>query len=176
MMKEPERTVLWRRGYDIAPPNGESLKTVEERVWPFPDALLERIRREKITVALSAHRNSMPAIRRYFEHMEIEEALTHEKPLVPTTHCTPRAEAGSVETAEPTAAGSSMNWSSHSGVLCKFRNCSPLPGSEVVAKAYFEPHVRLLLAKLGPRSSALDVHQPSKLEVLRRLVLHLRQQ
>lgn len=81
MMKEPERTVLWRRGYDIAPPNGESLKTVEERVWPFLDALLERIRREKINVALSAHGNSMRAIRRYFEHMGIEEALTHENPL-----------------------------------------------------------------------------------------------
>lgn len=81
MLKDPERAVLWRRGYDVAPPNGESLKAVEERVWPFLDALVERIRRERINVALSAHGNSMRAIRRYFEHMDIEGALTHENPL-----------------------------------------------------------------------------------------------
>jgi broad specificity phosphatase PhoE len=39
---------LGRRGYDIAPPNGESLKMVEERVRPFLDELVQRIRRKKI--------------------------------------------------------------------------------------------------------------------------------
>lgn len=81
MRKDPERTALWRRGYDLAPPNGESLEMVEARVRPFLDALLARCRREKINVALSAHGNSMRAIRRYFEHMDLEETLTHENPL-----------------------------------------------------------------------------------------------
>jgi 2,3-bisphosphoglycerate-dependent phosphoglycerate mutase len=54
---------------------------VEERVWPFLDALVARIRREHISVALSVHGNSMRAIRRYFEGMSIEEATTHENPL-----------------------------------------------------------------------------------------------
>jgi len=78
---EPERTALWRRGYDVSPPNGESLKAVEERVGPFLDALVARIRREHINVALSVHGNSMRAIRRYFEQMDIEEMVTHENPL-----------------------------------------------------------------------------------------------
>jgi broad specificity phosphatase PhoE/protein-L-isoaspartate O-methyltransferase len=81
MEKDPERTSLWRRGYDVPPPHGESLKMVEARVWPFLDALVERIRRDKINVALSAHGNSMRAIRRYFEHMTLEDMLTHESPL-----------------------------------------------------------------------------------------------
>lgn len=81
MHKDPERTALWRRGYDFAPPHGESLKMVEARVWPFLDDLVERVRSQKVNVALSVHGNSMRAIRRYFEHMDIEEELTHENPL-----------------------------------------------------------------------------------------------
>ena len=81
MRRDPERTVLWRRSYDVSPPNGESLQSVEERVRPFLDALVERVRRQRINVALSAHGNSLRAIRRYFEHMDIEEMLTHENPL-----------------------------------------------------------------------------------------------
>lgn len=81
MRKDPERTALWRRGYDVAPPEGESLKMVETRVWPFLDELVERVRAQKINVALSAHGNSMRAIRRYFEHMGTEEEMTHENPL-----------------------------------------------------------------------------------------------
>ena len=81
MKKDPERATLWRRSYDVAPPNGENIKTVEERVFPFLDELVARIRREKINVALSAHGNSMRAIRRYFEHMDIVEEMTHENPL-----------------------------------------------------------------------------------------------
>jgi 2,3-bisphosphoglycerate-dependent phosphoglycerate mutase len=81
MRRDPERTVLWRRSYDVSPPNGESLQSVETRVRPLLDALVERVRRERINVALSAHGNSMRAIRRYFEHMDIEGMLTHENPL-----------------------------------------------------------------------------------------------
>ena len=81
MEKDPERTSLWRRGYDVAPPNGESLKMVEQRVWPFLDELVQRIRRKKINIVLSLHGNSMRAVRRYFEHLSLEETLTHESPL-----------------------------------------------------------------------------------------------
>jgi 2,3-bisphosphoglycerate-dependent phosphoglycerate mutase len=81
MKKDPERTVLWRRGYDAAPPNGESLKAVEKRVRLFLDSLVERIRHDRINVVLSAHGNSMRAIRRYFEPMDVETMVTHENPL-----------------------------------------------------------------------------------------------
>ncbi|OGC52321.1 hypothetical protein A2982_01940 [candidate division WWE3 bacterium RIFCSPLOWO2_01_FULL_39_13] len=81
MKANPEETIKWRRGYDDPPRRGESLKMVEERVFPFLDELVNRIRNEKINVVLSAHGNSMRAIRRYFEKMDIAEELTHENPL-----------------------------------------------------------------------------------------------
>jgi 2,3-bisphosphoglycerate-dependent phosphoglycerate mutase len=81
MKKDPERATLWRRSYDVAPPNGENIKMVEERVFPFLDELVARVRREKINVALSVHGNSMRVIRRYFEHMDIVDEMIHENPL-----------------------------------------------------------------------------------------------
>lgn len=81
MRKDPEKATLWRRSYDVPPPEGESIKMVEQRVWPFLDALVARIKRDKINVALSAHGNSMRAIRRYFEKMDETETVTHENPL-----------------------------------------------------------------------------------------------
>lgn len=81
MELDSKDAIAWRRGYDSPPPNGESLKMVEERVIPFLEELSARIKREKINVALSVHGNSMRAIRRYFEHMTIEQMTTHENPL-----------------------------------------------------------------------------------------------
>lgn len=81
MRTDPEKATLWRRSYDVPPPGGESIKMVEQRVWPFLDELIARIKKEKINVALSAHGNSMRAIRRYFEKMDETEAVTHENPL-----------------------------------------------------------------------------------------------
>ncbi|PJA40987.1 hypothetical protein CO178_01140 [candidate division WWE3 bacterium CG_4_9_14_3_um_filter_34_6] len=81
MRINPEQAIKWRRGYDFPPPNGESIKMVEERVWPFLDELIARIKKEKINVVLSAHSNSMRAIRRYFENLTIIEELTQENPL-----------------------------------------------------------------------------------------------
>lgn len=82
MMKEnSELAAKYRRAYDFPPPHGESLKMVEKRVFPFCRELVKRMKKEKINVALSAHGNSMRAIRRFFEKMSIEEMLTHENPL-----------------------------------------------------------------------------------------------
>lgn len=81
MRLDPEKAILWRRSYDVAPPNGESIEMVERRVWPFLDELLARIRRDKLNVALSLHGNSMRAVRRYFEGMDIVDEMTHENPL-----------------------------------------------------------------------------------------------
>lgn len=81
MRIDPEQAVLWRRSYDVPPPNGESIEMVERRVWPFLDELLARMRRDKINVALSLHGNSMRAARRYFEDMDVVDEMTHENPL-----------------------------------------------------------------------------------------------
>lgn len=81
MRKDPQKATLWRRGYDVPPPEGESIQMVEQRVWPFLDELVARIKKERINVALSVHGNSMRAVRRYFEKMDETEAVTHENPL-----------------------------------------------------------------------------------------------
>lgn len=81
MKEHPELAIKYRRGYDFPPPNGESLKMVEERVFPFCDEVVERARRNNMNIAISCHGNSMRAIRRYFEDLSIVEELTLENPL-----------------------------------------------------------------------------------------------
>lgn len=81
MKEKPELTVKYRRAYDFPPPNGESLKMVEERVFPFCDEVVERARRNNMNIAISCHGNSMRAIRKYFEKLDIVEMLTFENPL-----------------------------------------------------------------------------------------------
>jgi len=81
MREDPEKAMMYRRGYDVPPPKGESMKMVEERVFPFCAELVERVRQNNVNVAVSCHGNSMRAIRRFFEHMSLIETLTHENPL-----------------------------------------------------------------------------------------------
>lgn len=81
MEADPDKAILYRRGYDFPPPNGESIEMVEERVFPFCDELVKRMLEENINVALAVHSNSMRVIRRYFEKMSIDEMLGHENPL-----------------------------------------------------------------------------------------------
>ncbi len=81
MEKDPEKAILYRRGYNFPPPNGESLEMVEKRVFPFCDELILRMKKERINVAISSHSNSMRVIRRYFEKMTVEEMCSHENPL-----------------------------------------------------------------------------------------------
>lgn len=81
MAMNPEEAIKWRRGYETPPPGGESIKLVEERVWPFLDDLVEYARAHKVNVALSAHGNSMRAIRRYFEKLTVLQEMTIENPL-----------------------------------------------------------------------------------------------
>lgn len=82
MMKEnPELAVKYRRGYNFPPPHGESIKMVEKRVIPFCKELIRRMQKVKLNVAVSAHGNSMRAMRGFLEKMSRIEMLTHENPL-----------------------------------------------------------------------------------------------
>ncbi|MGD2066927.1 MAG: histidine phosphatase family protein [Candidatus Bathyarchaeota archaeon] len=71
---------LWHRSYDIPPPGGESIKTVEMRVLSFINDLLALIKSEKVNVAISAHNNSMRPLRRYFENLTIKQMMLLENP------------------------------------------------------------------------------------------------
>ncbi len=82
IMKEfPEQAVLWRRSWDVPPPEGESLKQVwEERVEPFCKWLEEKMKTEKINVAYCGTNHTMRLIRWYFGKMQKEEMLAMENP------------------------------------------------------------------------------------------------
>jgi len=69
-----------RRSYFVAPPHGESVKMVKERVLPFIKDLLKKMKKEKINVVISAHGNSMRPFRQYFERLSREEMMRLENP------------------------------------------------------------------------------------------------
>lgn len=81
MREDLEKSVGYRRGYDVEVPGGENIQQVEERAFPLCDELIERVKQHNVNIAVSAHGNSMRVMRAYFEKMGIVEELTHENPL-----------------------------------------------------------------------------------------------
>ena len=71
---------VWHRGYNITPPKGESIKQVEKRVLSFIKDLIDYIKKNKVSVAISAHGNSMRPFRRYFEKLTIKQMTALENP------------------------------------------------------------------------------------------------
>lgn len=70
-----ERVHLWRRSYDIRPPEGESLKDVVGRVLPiFKKDITSYLRKGK-NVLIGAHGNSIRAIVTIIEELSPEEVL-----------------------------------------------------------------------------------------------------
>jgi len=64
---------LWRRSYDINPPNGESLKDTCERTIPYyKKHILPELQAGK-TVLIVAHGNSLRSIIKYVETISDEE-------------------------------------------------------------------------------------------------------
>jgi len=82
MREDPEKAILYRRSWDVPPPGGESIKMVwEKRVQPFCQNLVDRIKREKINIAICCTNNTMRLIRMFFEKLTIEQMLTLENPF-----------------------------------------------------------------------------------------------
>lgn len=75
--KDPNQYKLWHRSYDVPPPNGESIKMVEERVLSFLNDVLPTFKAGDV-VFISAHGNSLRPMRRYFEHISIDEMCSFE--------------------------------------------------------------------------------------------------
>jgi 2,3-bisphosphoglycerate-dependent phosphoglycerate mutase len=78
--KYPKEYPLWHRSYDVSPPNGESIKDVEKRVFDFLDDELPTLKKDDI-VFMSVHGNSLRPIRRYFEKISVEEMCSFEHPF-----------------------------------------------------------------------------------------------
>ncbi len=70
-----EQVLKWRRSYDIAPPEGESLKMNAERTIPyFEEMILPDVKKGK-NVFVVAHGNSLRAISMYLDHLSPEEVV-----------------------------------------------------------------------------------------------------
>lgn len=75
-----EQVHIWRRSYDIAPPNGESLKDTAERVLPyFESAVLPKLKEGK-NVLIAAHGNSLRALIMFLEELSEQEIVKVEIP------------------------------------------------------------------------------------------------
>jgi len=75
-----EQVKLWRRSYDVKPPQGECLKDTAERTIPFfRDNILTLIKEGK-NVLVSAHGNSLRSIVMFIENLSKEEVLQLEIP------------------------------------------------------------------------------------------------
>ena len=73
-----EQVKIWRRSFDIPPPNGESLKDTAARVIPyFESEIIPKLKAGK-NVVIAAHGNSLRALIMYLEKMTPEQILEFE--------------------------------------------------------------------------------------------------
>ncbi len=73
-----EQVHIWRRSFDIPPPNGESLESTAARVIPyFKDCLVPLLQQGK-HVLIAAHGNSLRALIMHLENMTREQILAYE--------------------------------------------------------------------------------------------------
>jgi len=69
------QVLLWRRSYNIAPPEGESLKDTAQRTIPyFKEKIIAELEKGK-NVLVSAHGNSLRSIVMYLDDLSEEEVL-----------------------------------------------------------------------------------------------------
>ncbi len=66
---------IWRRSYDVPPPNGESLKMTQERVLPYYHAHIEPLLLAGKDVLVVAHGNSLRALVMHIEGMSPAQIL-----------------------------------------------------------------------------------------------------
>jgi 2,3-bisphosphoglycerate-dependent phosphoglycerate mutase len=71
---------LWRRSYQVAPPEGESLKMTAERTLPFFNQVIRPLLEKGETVLVSAHGNSLRSIVMDLESLSEEEVVALEIP------------------------------------------------------------------------------------------------
>jgi 2,3-bisphosphoglycerate-dependent phosphoglycerate mutase len=75
-----EQVQLWRRSFDIAPPEGESLKMTAERTLPyFDEEILPKLQEGK-NILIAAHGNSLRSIVMELDQLSEQEVLALEIP------------------------------------------------------------------------------------------------
>ncbi len=76
-----ERTYAWRRAWDVAPPEGESLKDVYNRAVPFYQNFIEPELRAGKSILVVASHNSLRAFIKYIENIPNEDIINLEIPF-----------------------------------------------------------------------------------------------
>ncbi len=64
---------VWRRSYDIRPPEGESLEDTYNRTVPYYKAVIEPDVKEGNNILIVAHGNSLRALMMYLENISPQE-------------------------------------------------------------------------------------------------------
>ncbi len=73
-----EKVHIWRRSFDVPPPNGESLEMTSKRTLPyFEDRVIPELKKGK-DVIIAAHGNSLRSIIMFLEKMTPEQILQFE--------------------------------------------------------------------------------------------------
>lgn len=75
-----EQVHIWRRSYDVPPPNGESLKDTAARVLPYYHAKIEPDLKAGRNILVVAHGNSLRALVMYIENISKDDILKLEIP------------------------------------------------------------------------------------------------
>jgi len=70
-----EQLKIWRRSYDIAPPNGESLKDTQTRVLSYFSEKIEPILEQGKNVFIVAHGNSLRSLVMMLDNLTTDEIL-----------------------------------------------------------------------------------------------------
>ncbi len=70
-----EQVKIWRRSYDVAPPNGESLKDTAARTLPYFDKYVRRDLEAGKNVLIAAHGNSLRSIVMELDKLSKKEVL-----------------------------------------------------------------------------------------------------
>ncbi len=70
-----EQVHLWRRSYDINPPNGESLKDTAARTIPYYEKNIEPLVKNGENILIVAHGNSLRSLVMYLDKLTREQVL-----------------------------------------------------------------------------------------------------
>lgn len=75
-----DQVKLWRRSYDIPPPNGESLEMTASRSIPYFKNKITLYLQQNLNVFISAHGNSLRSIIMFLDGLSREQVLNLEIP------------------------------------------------------------------------------------------------
>jgi len=75
-----EQVQIWRRSYDIGPPNGESLRDTAARVLPYWHSHIEPDLKAGKNILIVAHGNSLRALIMHLDNLSKEEVVKLEIP------------------------------------------------------------------------------------------------